>query len=795
MARTNQFALIAVVLPAVCLTFSQRGAAQSLEVSALGLGDAVTVSANKAFGSVQESVDITLPPNRLAPALSLDYGSLSSMLQSLGLGWSMEPGKIERSTEHGVPIVAQDDEFLFSLGASTSKLVSVGGNAYRAETETEYRTHARLGGGGWEVLDASGVRYLFGTSSAYRVDGPAPGGGDWTLIWLIERIQDTNGNIIAFSHEVHDNVPYVTEITLNGHGNGPTVGPTRVSFGYELRPDTRISYRLGLRQENRRRLASIAMEVDGAFVRRYVIDYAQSALNGRSLLSSVRMRGTTDSTALNVRDYGYTTGSVGWNPTAAATSLPLDFHDADGTDTGVLTGDVNGDGYADLLSAANGSRSVYLGDGSGGFNLSASWSAELDAVGFDFVDGDGAETGVRLLDLDGDGRPDLVRASPNPDTHLVYLNTGSGWAHSAGYSSSLAGISKVSVVERRFVDRALCDVQEGPDGAVPPPPPPECSDLIDNTERLFLVREDGDAPGIQFGDVNGDGRIDIVWNYATTSELFDLPSGDGSDINGRAPAVVRAVYLNTGGGWTENVELTEALVARTAPPPSPADPTNPDHYRLDFFTKDSKDLGYSLVDVNGDGLADIIRTHASFERGVFLNTGSDWLFDFAYSNSLAATSIVSARLDGDTPINEGLVPLDFNGDGLLDYVRGDESVIEAFRNTGGGWAFDAAMTANLSAVGMFEANADGELQGQKIADIDGDGASDLLRAREGLANAVFLSRSARVDLLAHATTARRHDAQLCVEHRFPARGHGRCAHVANHAACGHAIGAKRRARQ
>ena len=67
-------------------------------------------------------------------------------------------------------------------------------------------------------------------------------------------------------------------------------------------------------------------------------------------------------------------------------------------------------------------------------------------------------------------------------------------------------------------------------------------------------------PGVRFADVDGDGRVDFVQAYCTRGAwpCDDFDEGD------------RAVYLNTGSGWQESPEWTEALRNLTYDQPSVA---------------------------------------------------------------------------------------------------------------------------------------------------------------------------------------------------------------------------------
>lgn len=106
--------------------------------------------------------------------------------------------------------------------------------------------------------------------------------------------------------------------------------------------------------------------------------------------------------------------------------LPVYIVDANSKDTGVRFADVNNDGLTDILVAKAGTSQVYLNNGTGWVNASTTWTIPID-----FVNSTGGDQGVQLADLDGDGRVDLLRATqglPN----VVALNNGTGWVNQSG---------------------------------------------------------------------------------------------------------------------------------------------------------------------------------------------------------------------------------------------------------------------------------------------------------------------------------------------------------------------------
>jgi hypothetical protein len=131
--------------------------------------------------------------------------------------------------------------------------------------------------------------------------------------------------------------------------------------------------------------------------------------------------------------------------------------------------------------------------------------------------------------------------------------------------------------------------------------------------------------GVRFVDVNGDGLVDMIYNlYSTTG-----PSSTGA-------------YLNTGTGWVSapNFIPPHAIASNVM-----------------------KEMGVRFVDVNGDGLVDMIYHRymcAGTDAGAYLNTGSGWVS--------AANFTPPHAISADCMNELGVRFVDVDGDGLADMI-------------------------------------------------------------------------------------------------------------------------------
>ena len=333
-----------------------------------------------------------------------------------------------------------------------------------------------------------------------------------------------------------------------------------------------------------------------------------------------------------VRQYtlGYTTGNngtrsllasvqeTGWNDSGVQTTLPPEtFSYASSTTPFVsqkgfigqayVVADVNGDGVNDVTVA-------YSQPVAGGYGVNIAPSiGSVTSVSVPTVWALGGssitpiENGTRLVDVNGSGKASIINGFYNYTTGAQ-----SGTLYSNGYTSSNPNA---------YSWNANPTYQ----GVIP----------------IFAEDGSGSMPSMTtglFGDVNGTG----------------LPSYVMSVSGGIFPSnVQQGTYLANGSAWNPPSTSVFNVPIALPNPLNPA-PTNP-----------------QLIDINGDGLADIVYSDSS-KTYVLLNTGSGWETTPDPEWTIGTSTLYWA---GNNPYGQGVYYdrgirfIDVNGDGLPDMVH------------------------------------------------------------------------------------------------------------------------------
>jgi RHS repeat-associated protein len=592
MKRRNTLALAALMLPIPLGAQAQTGVSDdrvslpegpgSLE----GVGESVRPNLN--MGTMSWNVPIPVPQGfpGVTPELGLRYDSGAGS-GAVGIGWSMDVPAIERLTLRGLPDYDLDDEFT----AEGGQLVRVSQNplVYRARDErgfTRY-TWVEAGDGAagyWLAEYPDGRKGYFGATHEGRAVATARHeDAGRTFRYALVDMVDVFGHRLHYTYQRDDAQPgqvgaslllAVDWVYAQGDAGESTY---QVAFAYEPASDPTgqsvvSDAKAGFDVRTVSRLREVSVFSRGQRIRRMRLSYEPYAdAGGFTRLTRVETLGQRDGVYPVRFDFAYSQALGGQCADADCRRpymVDMGDVDLDPTSGQATLIDINGDGLPDLMHAPpNGNQRFFLNvpDPDGGSAFGAPVPSNFGGQQFQLTSGR-----VQPLDVDGDGFCDLL----NTRTAEVLYNRGLGdWAEAGN----------------------LLDV-----GA------------LANLDADFELGAGADLAGIRFLDFDNDKRIDLLRSSAQDTNIYRNLGGGGFEA---APGVEALGY-----GIRENA-LTFADMNGDGLQDAVVVQIGSIRYRVNYghgqwgpeirlagapIDNDEELAKHSLEDINGDGLADVV---------------------------------------------------------------------------------------------------------------------------------------------------------------------------------------------
>ncbi|MEI6765933.1 MAG: FG-GAP-like repeat-containing protein [Bacteroidota bacterium] len=383
-------------------------------------------------------------------------------------------------------------------------------------------------------------------------------------------------------------------------------------------------------------------------------------------------------------------------------------------------GDINGDGYSDVLVGApyydvsfsnEGAVFVYYGSATG-LSVTANWTGLGNASGANY-----GYSAANAGDVNGDGYSDIIVGAygMNSGSNIVgaayvYFGSAIGLSSSAdwsvigtqvnasyGYSVAGAGDVNGDGFSDVIVGAYLYDNGQTDEGKVfvyhGSPSGPSVTENW-TTESNIAAAQYGLSVS-SAGDVNGDGYSDVLVGAPGLS--------NGSTNEGRA-----YLYYGSSTGLSSTAAWT----------------TEPNFQNMGWAS-----CVASAGDVNGDGYADVIIASKAYDGGqtdegrVSLFYGSStglpatesWYFENNKFGAYLGTSAASAG--------------DINGDGYSDLIAGSPSYTNGQTNEGRVYIFYGSATGYGATPDTLESNQANAYYGYCVSgagDVNGDGYSDVI---------------------------------------------------------------------
>jgi RHS repeat-associated protein len=522
-----------------------------------------------------------------------------------------------------------------------------------------------------ETKSGKVLEYGYTDDSRIEAQGKSPA----VAVWALNKVLDKSGNYLLVEYLENYTIGeyYPLRIKYTGHEGTASITPfNTITFNYENRLDNKVSYQAGSKTTISKRLNKIETPA-GKYVLMYKEQDEKELSRLDKVYRCDNQNNCLEPTIFSWDENDESSKWVSANNHLLPVPLTM-LVDFVNKDNGVRFADINGDGLTDILySKTSDTGKTWINTPTGWDNtiFPVPPSAFVDSVGNDRgvrlldLDGDGLQDVIR-------GYTDQIISPPSyvpdlPNTVIpgsgAWRNTGTGWEAMNSHKSpvlfasassedidisirigDLNGDGRDDIYAHAGTPKAFLNL---PSGWVEAPnynPPQQ------------LVTSDGDDLGVRYIDLNGDGKLDVVSGklfYSTT--LIDVHCPDQTETypycSGQPVLVYSPPVLTvSSGAWLNNGNGYDSEPGYSLPG--------------GFVTSDLKDNGLEFADMNGDGLPDLLLSNQD-EKRTWMNTGSGWEETSKY---VAPVPFVDSENK-----ERGVRLIDLNGDGRTDIIRSDTS--------------------------------------------------------------------------------------------------------------------------
>ncbi|AXY73672.1 hypothetical protein D3H65_06640 [Paraflavitalea soli] len=670
-------------------------------VSAFGIKQgSFSVDAN---GAANYQLPIEIPPGiaNAQPNLQLTYnhGAGNGMC---GIGWSLG-GLSSITRTNAIPAI---DSFWGSINYNENdrfaldgqRLINITGDYGQPGTiyYTENHQWNQVVAGaspqdGFTVYKKNGVICSYGTTPDSCIMAL---GTDNVREWALASIQDLNGNRIEYQYT---NIPleggsntgayYLSKIIYTVTNN--TQANFTVNFGYAARPDIITTYFGGYLVQTSYLLTTIQTTIGSEPIRTYTLTYGKGTATGFSLVENITITDANGNTLPPIQ--------IGWQDVAQPTfdtsqpsSLLLNAYGV--VQTSPV--DVNGDGITDILqfymSQQNLSVVTYLATQVNGQITYSTQNSNGQQLGY-YSGTIGTNYNIFTADVNGDGLSDIVVVYPGGNNNEficidVFINNGTSYSNpyttittspwqgssSLGFFAIDAnGDGRVDLVQAYDYNGILnfniwLSTFVGSNGSF------STNAFSYNTQQEYA------NPVFWPMDVNNDGITDMVVLWQNSSGLYQVTAYITTNLPGSLNFFTTSVTSN-------------------------------------LNTPDNGTVSILPVDVNGDGILDILQLTESVNDSSFI------LQPFFSTCTGQFVPGTSSTFDSELYGASDLYPLGLNG-------SGQTNIVASWLDNDNCWNF-TVFSANPS--GVFAQGASINT-GQNMAqlnffagDANGDGKADL----------------------------------------------------------------------
>jgi Salmonella virulence plasmid 65kDa B protein/Insecticide toxin TcdB middle/N-terminal region len=448
-------------------------------------------------GSASYTIPISVPPGvaGMQPSLALSYNSQGGS-GLVGMGWNL--GGLSSITrcprtkgQDGVRgSVNFDDNDRYCLDGQRLILSSGTYGQANAEYRTEMEGFSKIvslsragnGAASFKVWTKGGQIMEYGNTADSRIEavpatGTTPTWPNTTVrVWALNKITDVKGNYltVSYTEDATNGVYRPARIDYAGNATAGTPTHSSVRFTYVALANPVPKFQAGAIVKLVSTLSDVSVYHGAStLVSKTKLTYQSTGATQTPRLSSVQQcdGATLCLAALNV---SYVAPGVGFAGAATGWLLPgVQYQNQSASGVGGTINrlvDLNGDGLPDLYVTNPGNSSmrgvVYFNTGTGFSSTATNWL--LPGVQYQNQSDSGGGTINQLVDLNGDGLPDLYVTNPGNSSMrgVVYFNTGTGFSSTATVSSAAGPTTAITYA--RLTDPVVYTKDSGANAAVFP---------------------------------------------------------------------------------------------------------------------------------------------------------------------------------------------------------------------------------------------------------------------------------------------------------------------------------------
>lgn len=621
------------------------------------------------IGAASYNIPIQVPPGvgGMEPKLAFTYNSRAGN-GVLGMGWSLTglpaiarcPRTTPQDGVKGAVDYKAGDRFCLDGQrlVLTSGTYGQPGSTYATEIESFVKVTAfgSVGAGPqyFIVKTKDGQTAEFGNSTDSRVLVTDPAA---VRVWAINRVTDNFGNAQtityglppAISTSTTENNTYPLRIEYTSNAAKALPATNSVEFNYTTRPDRVLAYQGGKRFDISVRLSSLVIKnkTNGAVVTTYTPEYALRTDSTRSVMASLS-KCAPDGLCAAAMQFGIGSSSTGGIPAGSE-----GVRSVSQAESSVVTGkwqslDINNDGKTDLihLTATSGAYRSWLSNGNGTFTI-REFTTTADTS---------LNTGSwQVLDVNGDGHADLIHLTSTSGLIKVWVSKGDGEFAISEFRTTVDGDLTVG---------AWLPIDVNGDGLG------DLVHLLpsDSSEPMRVWKSNGDGTFAVNQQVGGGGT---VWmyppNYHPAYNLYGGSKFQVFDVNGDGLADIIQLALVDTGSCAPN-ELR--MVVRKSNGDGTFGAVTTRVRTVDACNGENKTWVDAMVpvDANQDGLMDflLLSTKRAHATGAYTGENEAYL---QLSKGDGTFIGVPTPIVGDPIIEGNWLSVDVNGDGLDDLVR------------------------------------------------------------------------------------------------------------------------------